>query len=316
MEAGDMEAGDNGECSVMNIRQRMYAAVCGVLLALTSSISHAQTVFVIDELQLGLHTERQITSPIAGMIDSGTELEVLEREGNFVRVKTKDGREGWVDGAYIASARPVAARLKAIITSNEALRAELSTLRSEAERLKSDLLDSGETRKRQIAAITHALEAAIEAKDAQINALSQPRGTQHTSGQHTSGGEQAGQLQAEIERLRAQVSELRAASATHTNAPIPSDALREMQHLAEENRSLKSELTAARAAARDLRARLTAATPSPPPPPPTLHDWNARLQSLTAYDIAAIGFTILLLFVLGVQFESYMVRRRHGGFRL
>jgi SH3 domain protein len=276
----------------------------------------AATVYVIDQLSIGLHNEPQTSSPISELVTSGAPLEVLERDGAFVRVRSSDGVEGWVDKAYVSDAQPVASRYEALTSTVEALRAELGTLRSEIERMKSDLLDSEDNRKRQIASITRTMKADIAAKAAQIAALRKAAVAASSPTSAPTDGGKNQQLRAEIELLTAELADVRRTGPANTNAPIPSDALREMQHMAEENRGLKGQLTASRAAMRDLRSRVAEQALTAPDPPAPSDSLLSIIRTLSPYDLALLVFSALFLFGFGALLHDYSIRRRHGGFRL
>jgi SH3 domain protein len=70
----------------------------------------AETVYVTDSLRLGLHAASDTNDqPLENLI-SGTALEVLERTTSYARVRTPDGREGWVKAVFIVTEKPAAAR--------------------------------------------------------------------------------------------------------------------------------------------------------------------------------------------------------------
>ena len=91
-------------------------------------------------------------------------------------------------------------------------------------------------------------------------------------------------------------------------ARIPSDTLREMERLANESRTAKEKLAQAESRARRLAALHTATASAQEPPSlvEQLHTWHFAV-------LAALG---VVLFVLGHLWADFLVRRRHGGFRL
>lgn len=268
----------------------------------------ATTVYVTDRIELGLHADRAVTAPVILLVPSGTALEMLERDGPLVRVRTDEGIEGWVDSAYVSDTQPVSARLMAVTATNEALRAELGTLRNEVDRLKADLIDSEENRKRQIAVLARKAEVEAQAREAEIDALRAAAGAS---------GEASDAVASELERLQTELARLRRSATSTAASTIPSDTLREMQRLAEENQALKARVTAAGA-------------PPPPDAQPAAPPWPSAgatdpgetvtlvqlLRALSPYDQALLGFGALLLFSLGLAWQDYLVRRRHGGYRV
>ena len=101
------------------------------VLIVFASLAHAETVYVIDELKIGLHESASINSPIIKLVTSGTELTVIDRLDDLVQVKDPEGTQGWINKKYLLETKPGKARI------NE--------LEKEIELLKSGTLMTGET---------------------------------------------------------------------------------------------------------------------------------------------------------------------------
>jgi SH3 domain protein len=231
------------------------ALLSGALLA--AQAAAAQTLYVGDRLQIGVHEAPSAASTIFVLIASGAALEVLERNEQMVRVRTEDGAEGWVDLRYLSEQAPGRTRVPA---------------------LESQLAGA---------------QAALAEAQAKVVALEQ---------RSTAAPDPA------------------AAAAAQT---IPSDTLRELQSLAEENQRLKQQLAeleavqrmalerqqAAPAHASDDAAAMTAnalATHAPLPPGGRWEDWHLIL----------VASVLLLAFAAGGWLVDWGIRRRHGGFRV
>ena len=83
--------------------QRLSLLLC--LLVPTFPVA-AESVFVNDALYLGLHQDNTLSSTIIELIPSGTELELLAREGNLLQIRTLTGITGWVDDSFITDQAP------------------------------------------------------------------------------------------------------------------------------------------------------------------------------------------------------------------
>lgn len=66
----------------------------------------AETVYITDSLFIGLHKERSIDSEILKVLPTGTALEVIIRDGDFVNVRDAEGVTGWISGNYLISNNP------------------------------------------------------------------------------------------------------------------------------------------------------------------------------------------------------------------
>jgi len=296
------------------IQLRQLIALLGTLAGLLAA-NHAcaATVYVKEEFKIGLHSAAERRAPILELVRAGAALEELSRDGNYVRVRTDNGVEGWVDANYVSDQPSAATRQLELESVNEALNAEASALRVEVERLKSDLLDSEENRKRQIGAISRAADTQTEALRTELKALratsaATPEVLSSDGDVRSTDAAHVSQLNAEIERLNIELVRLRSLALGEQNQRIPSDTLRELERLAEESRNAKEKLAQAQSRARRLAAAAHAQSAPPPTPP--------LLEQLGPWHWTLFGSAALLIFGLGNLWSDYLIRRRHGGYRL
>ena len=66
----------------------------------------AETVYIKDSLLVGLHEEKSIDSAILKVLPTGTALEVLKRENDFVNVRSPNGVVGWISKSYLMDNDP------------------------------------------------------------------------------------------------------------------------------------------------------------------------------------------------------------------
>ena len=66
----------------------------------------ATTVYVTDELRLGLYAGEMTTGSPSKTLLSGAKLEVLERSMMSLQVRTEQGDIGWVKSGYTVSVEP------------------------------------------------------------------------------------------------------------------------------------------------------------------------------------------------------------------
>jgi len=71
----------------------------------------AQTVYVTDQLQIGLHADKVIDSPIVKIIPTGTPLDVVKIEDQMTFVREPGGASGWADNSYLIQTEPARNRL-------------------------------------------------------------------------------------------------------------------------------------------------------------------------------------------------------------
>jgi len=76
------------------------------LLLFVPATLQAETVYIKDSLLVGLHEEKSIDSAILKILPTGTALEVLNRENDFVNVRSPNGVVGWISKSYLVANDP------------------------------------------------------------------------------------------------------------------------------------------------------------------------------------------------------------------
>lgn len=76
------------------------------LLMMFITAATADTAYVTNEIQVGLHTDKTIDSPIAKLLPSGSALEVIKKEGNMSFVRDTAGASGWLANTYLLPGQP------------------------------------------------------------------------------------------------------------------------------------------------------------------------------------------------------------------
>ncbi|MFT5176865.1 MAG: SH3 domain protein [Gammaproteobacteria bacterium] len=232
----------------------------GALLLVQVLIVNAQTLYVNDHLQIGLHTQSTLSSTIAELLPSGTELQLIERNGAVAKVRTAAGVEGWVDGNYISTDPPA--------------RPQLQAMESELAGAQAALAD----------------------------------------------------LQAKLVVMEQRPEHIATERAADQSAVLPSDALREMQLLAEENQRLKQQNAELDAVLRMEQERKSAAISTSPSAMPATAQAETMsigmgneiidMTMLKHWQLILLASVLLLAFALGAWLVDWRMRRRHGGFRV
>ena len=76
------------------------------LLSLIPVTIQAETVYITDSLLVGLHEEKSIHSAILKLIPTGTALEIISRDDDFVHVRDPKGVSGWINNSYLITNNP------------------------------------------------------------------------------------------------------------------------------------------------------------------------------------------------------------------
>ena len=148
---------------------KCFKNVCFLILLslsyLFSSVSFSADVgYVTDILHLGLYQTPSSKAKSFKTVISGTKLQILERQGRFIKVRTPSGVLGWAKSAYVLEKIPARAILpilevqhQALKDKHSALSAEIITFQQEKQRQRNLLVKSGaaltsaESRSQQLA---------------------------------------------------------------------------------------------------------------------------------------------------------------------
>ena len=128
------------------------------LLVLLPAVAAAETAYVTDTLQLGLHRAADTSDRPFRSLDSGQELEILSRTTYYANVRLPDGTEGYVKAGFLVSDKParlivaetaaerdrIAAELEEARRAFAAPAATIDALRAEAATATNTLPDSGD----------------------------------------------------------------------------------------------------------------------------------------------------------------------------
>ena len=115
-----------------------WRMLIGGLVALPLLVG-AQTLYVKDELRVGVREAPNSRDAPIAVVTTGTRLEVLERTEGYTRVRTPEGEEGWVSDAYVDAEAPAAVQLEDLRSEHAALQRELSERTAGLERELADV---------------------------------------------------------------------------------------------------------------------------------------------------------------------------------
>jgi SH3 domain protein len=90
----------------------------------------AETGYVSDRLIVSVRDGQDQNAAVLGYIETGAPVDILEEKENLLKIRTKDGIEGWVRAQYIVSEKP-----KPLIIEN--MKNEITALNKEIETLKN-----------------------------------------------------------------------------------------------------------------------------------------------------------------------------------
>jgi uncharacterized protein YgiM (DUF1202 family) len=123
----------------------IFGVTCFLFLVATGI---AETMYVTDRLYLSLRKGPGLGEPSLGVIVSDTKVEVVETQGDWVRVKLEDGRAGWVIKKFLVADLPkpiIIEQLKEELnkkdTIPEKLNKENASLKEKIQALENEIMD-------------------------------------------------------------------------------------------------------------------------------------------------------------------------------
>ncbi|HKJ87368.1 MAG TPA: TIGR04211 family SH3 domain-containing protein [Gammaproteobacteria bacterium] len=142
----------------------------------------AEAVYVRDMLRVGVRAEPDSNESPMAIVTTGSKLEVLDRRGGYVKIRTDEGVEGWVNDAYTSPEVPARIRIKEVKARNQALEEELARAREKAEAKMEELRATAAATVEENDRLTARLEALEEANASlrsrlhELNPAAEPKG--------------------------------------------------------------------------------------------------------------------------------------------
>ncbi len=81
----------------------------------------AETLYVHDELRLGVRAAPSSAEKSIAVVKTGDALTVLGEQENFVHIRTESGVEGWVSKGYLSTEPPARTQLERLQKAHEKL---------------------------------------------------------------------------------------------------------------------------------------------------------------------------------------------------
>jgi len=111
----------------------------GLGILYLTGVAIAETVYVTDELRLGVREGPGANTEIIDVAQSGQAMALLAVEGQWARVRLEDGREGWVLERYLTQGITANLKLDRLQNRYDSLRDQAENLREENRQLNREL---------------------------------------------------------------------------------------------------------------------------------------------------------------------------------
>jgi len=132
------------------------------LLGITQVL--AEQSYVTDRISLDIHIGADEKTSVIKSVPSGTELEVLDEEGNFVEIRLRDGTQGWVNSGFVMIEIPAEKKYDVLATQYEKTTQELDKLKLDYTKKNREL----QTRRDQLSNATTTIRDLKKRKDGKI----------------------------------------------------------------------------------------------------------------------------------------------------
>jgi len=119
----------------MNSRGSLWMAA----LALAASAVHAEPIYVIEQLVVGVTDAPGPNGERIGQVKSGDKLDLIERQDDETHVQLPNGKDGWIKSSYLSTEEPLQHRLTERTAEVEKLKQEGEKLKQDMGRLESQL---------------------------------------------------------------------------------------------------------------------------------------------------------------------------------
>lgn len=244
----------------------------------------AEKQYVTDRILLGIHSEADETSTLVKSVPSGTELDVLETKEGFLKVKLKDGTEGWVSSGFVMKDTPSTRKYDVLAHQYEQTTQELDKLKIDYEKKDKEL----QIRRDQVSNATTTIKELKNRKDGDVVVDPEME------------NKLAASLQ-EIETLKLQIVELE-------QKPEPiidldeKKIFNELKEVKNQNDVMKKRIDVALAHLNGERI-------------PTPEELASIRPKFPTWYWSLLAIILLVGVIMGYFIMDFRFRSRHGGFR-
>ncbi len=113
----------------INSRMKLLTFLSSLILFTVSVPSLADTVYVSDNLRVGVRPSPDSSIAPIDVVTSGMHLNVIESEAGYIKIRTDTGITGWVKEVYMTKDIPVREKYNALNTKYEAQNDIISKLK-------------------------------------------------------------------------------------------------------------------------------------------------------------------------------------------
>ncbi len=273
----------------------------------------AKTFYVTDKVLVGVYEQPNTESTLIKALPTGTPIEVLERNGEYAKIRSPDGTTGWVENSYLINHKPAQLIVLDLTDQQKQINEQLNLTQAELEATQNQLAEAKSNSKNDSVEQTKKLNTKINNLQKKSNQFKKElaavkKQLQNKSQQHAAAVKQNKEFQQTIIELR---KKKKAVPTPATKKPVklktyPANTAakdKEIKILQAKNKQLIATLNQVRTA--------------------------LNLPSSSASIVEAEGITLKFLwlligslilavsgFIAGIKWLDWRNLKRHGGFRI
>lgn len=261
-----------------------------LLLALLLGLSlPAHAAFITDRIEVPVYAEKYHQGGVLKTLLSGEQVDILMKDGDFARIRTRDGTTGWVDFKFISAERPLGLDYLELRSRYKALEEKLAEVQQQP-------------------AASREATTPIISEEALAKLRQDAKDIRWMKAEMNKARARAKKLEDELATLRA---------STAKQSDETSAAQEMLAQLRAQNEDLETRLAAALLINEEQQRAAEAAAETRPAaietaPSAAVSAWSVSLQWFLGGLAAA--FTIGI--IGGVRWLDRRIRARHGGFRI
>jgi len=127
--------------------------------------SQAETIFVTDSLKLKLRVTASDAAKVVTSLDSGQKLTLLEKQKRFTRVRTADGKQGWVQSWFLTDKPPATYQVASLTQENESLTTQLAGANAKLKNFDSETAKENDQLKSTVSLISSKIDKLIATRN-------------------------------------------------------------------------------------------------------------------------------------------------------
>jgi SH3 domain protein len=145
-----------------------------LLCSLVSGRAVAETTFITDKISVGIFADKFQRGVALKNLTSGAVVEVIERDGEFVKIRAADNTEGWLRTKYVTTEKPAKLAYQQLMAKHKMLEEKLAaaqTQLSKSQEIEKEKIAMAKVRLelKKAREKTLQLENALKQKDAALN---------------------------------------------------------------------------------------------------------------------------------------------------